>query len=147
MIEIQIEQTNNRNLEDFVVIEDIIENENGVIDITVKSSRFKYWEIGNQNGDGVQINSMVHYEKGTLFTECDWCDSDKDLEFETFCFTIIFDDEKKNEWCYYEVMITPLKWQYEIKLIPQKLISTYKGKELSWEETVFVDEEEMKNDL
>jgi len=154
MIKIEITQSNNRNLEDFVEIRDIRENPNGVIDIDIHSKRFKYWDVSNSNNGGerggcIDIRCMIEYRKGTLYRVEEWDDVPEDeIEFETFCFDVIFDEEEKNEWDYYEVYITSLKYQYEIKLVPQSLLKTYNenGKELDWEEIVIVNEEEMKNE-
>jgi len=154
VIKIEITQSNNRNLEDFVEISDIRENPNGVIDIDIESPRFKYWDVysgnnGGESGSCVDISCMIEYHKGTLYRIEDWEDVPEDeIEFETFCFDVVFDEEEKNEWDYYEVYITSLKYQYEIKLVPRSLLKTYgeNGKELDWEEIVIVSEEEMKNE-
>ena len=152
MIEIEIEQTNNRNVDDFVYIDDIRENKNGVVDIRVRSDRFKYWDIDSQSGcstsnTAVTINNMVHYKKGTLYRIEDWYDVPEDeMELETFCFTVSFDEKDRNDWAYYEYYITPLKYEYEIKLVPRSLLETFNenGEPRDWDEFVLVDEEEMQ---
>jgi hypothetical protein len=146
MIKLEIEQTNNRNVEDFVFIQDIIKNDNGVIDITVSCERFKYWDISYSTGTYLTIMNSVDYVKGSEY-HLDYEDAEKerdneDLTFETFWFNIILDENDKDAHDEYDVIITPLKWEYEIKLVPRELISTYKGKELDWEEVVIIREGE-----
>lgn len=149
MLKLEIMDSKNRNLDDFVYIDEIVENKNGVIDIYIKSDRFKYWDISSQSGCSIQgtamtINNMVHYKKETLYVIDDWYKVDEDeMEFETFCFDIIFDKKERNDWQYYKCFISPLKWEYQIKLVPKSLIETYDDNiELDWEEIVIIDEEE-----
>jgi hypothetical protein len=145
-VKIEITPTLNQNLDDFVYINDIRINEHGVICITIKSDKFKYWNVNHGSGANLFITNTVTYKEGNMWNinyDDDEYDDEDNLT-ETFWFDVILDGGGLNSCYDYECFITPLKWEYEILLIPRWITNVYDNKisrELNWDEVVIVYED------
>jgi hypothetical protein len=104
-----------RHADSFVKIDSIEISDKGAIFIYISSEKHKYWNIL----EGIGNNSL------TLMN-----DTEEDYSYIDFLFE---DLDMSNA----EVTVTPLRWEYEIAIIPNKL---YRGGETDVEFTVCNEE-------